>query len=264
MAEREITITGESYYFQGEKYENSHILYKYRDWNISFHHDIIVKNKVFFASPASFEDEQDCNVPQQIPSRDFLKDYYSKYVMETMPTLSEKETKVYVRKCMKQCPMLTKKKFRKALHITKHKFEQRFGVLSLTANGDNEDMWKKYSSNATGICIGFDRHKIEKIAGGGAGIIYCDQLPIITLLQEDAMQEHFRRVFFKLRKWRNEQEYRLHKMWKNEVSKEQRAIKLPENTIVEVRLGRNMPTENRREVIELCTKYQPQARIIEM
>lgn len=50
-------------YVDGERFRHPVILYKYRDWDNVYHKNILQDNSIYFASPKSFEDIYDCNVP---------------------------------------------------------------------------------------------------------------------------------------------------------------------------------------------------------
>lgn len=71
-------ITADEYcrYVDDSAYCEPKILYKYRDWNNRWDKDIILSNKIYFASPASFEDELDCNVPESFPNKEELPSFF--------------------------------------------------------------------------------------------------------------------------------------------------------------------------------------------
>lgn len=76
-------------------------------------------------------------------------------------------------------------------------FNARFGVFSLTADSNNEDMWNKYANNHTGICIGFDSKKLFDVVGGGGKVIYTDVLPTIDFIKDNFAEKHIKNIFLK-------------------------------------------------------------------
>lgn len=60
MERYNITLT------DGSKFESPRILYKYRDWDDENHRKILHENSIYLASPKSFEDNMDCNLPEVI------------------------------------------------------------------------------------------------------------------------------------------------------------------------------------------------------
>ena len=73
---KQITVDESCRYVTDSAYCEPKILYKYRDWNNLCHREIIQSNKIYFASPASFEDELDCNVPESFPNKEELPSFF--------------------------------------------------------------------------------------------------------------------------------------------------------------------------------------------
>lgn len=85
---------------------------------------------------------------------------------------------------------------------------KRFGILSLTPVKDNLSMWRKYSNNLNGFCVGFTSRILFEGIGGGRAISYVKDLPLINpLASSEAKRTPL--TFFKLNKWKVEKEYRL-------------------------------------------------------
>ena len=49
------------------------IIYKYRDWQIGYHRNILTHNQIFLASPKDFNDPFDCRIPEDFLSLDTTK-----------------------------------------------------------------------------------------------------------------------------------------------------------------------------------------------
>lgn len=236
-------------------------LYKFRSWTNNNHKKIIIENKIYFASPKSFEDEKDCNPIEVVPDELFIRSFYEQKSIELHPDLNEEDRIKEVQEFFEQCPMLDPNKLPTILRETREAYYNQFGVLSLTENIDNDAMWNKYADDYRGVCIKFNTEKLMSIAGGGGKVIYCDNLPKVVLLKDDTLTEHIKRVYYKENKWMFEEEYRAHKMWAHGVTNEERNLLMPEGTIEEVIIGYRMPNEEKEDLIKYVNQYQPQAII---
>ena len=60
----------------GLKFDYPPILYKYRDWENDYHKEVLTNGTLYLASPSSFEDIKDCNVPEKYPKRQKLYKFF--------------------------------------------------------------------------------------------------------------------------------------------------------------------------------------------
>lgn len=81
-------------------------LYKFRSWTNNNHKKIIIENKIYFASPKSFEDENDCNPVEVVPDELFIRSYYEQKSIELHPDFNEEDRIKEVQEFFEQCPML--------------------------------------------------------------------------------------------------------------------------------------------------------------
>ena len=134
-------------------------------------------------------------------------------------------------------------------------FDDRFGVLSLTANCQNLSMWEKYSDNHNGFCVGFHPKKMFPFLGGGGAVKYYNELPRIHALAPFEEKSKLK-IFSKERKWTFENEYRTHKMYDHFASNEDRKIKLPKECYKEIIFGANLPNSEKEEIMAICRKQK--------
>lgn len=132
------------------------ILYKYRDWDNAFHRKILIENKVYLASPREFEDTNDCNLPEVFPEKDELYGFFLNYAEKKYPNWPIWARRVFARYWSKRSPLAHPEQLSKINTEYTKKFYDRFGVLSLTIDCNNDAMWEKYAKNYKGFCIGFD------------------------------------------------------------------------------------------------------------
>ena len=239
------------------------VLYKYRRWD-NKGKGILTDNKIFLSSPKDFEDNLDCNVPEKYPTKDELPEIFMKKSQEINKGASRQVHRKWVRDMLKSSPLANPKLLEKLVAEFNLEFNNRFGVLSVTENPNNTEMWTKYADNSKGICIGLRSDLLFNVVGGGGEVIYRETLPEIDFIEDDNTTKIMKNIMFKENKWAFEQEYRLHKMWESNIESDVRNVLMVENTIVEVILGKDMSTEEKNEVKDLIAKHQPQAKIIEL
>ncbi len=241
----------------GSNFESPHILYKYRDWEDENHKKILQNNAIYLASPKSFEDNMDCNLPEVFPKKEELKKVFYKKSLEINPTFSRQEHRKYADYWSKNSPLAHPKQLALLIEDFNKQFNERFGVCSLTADPNNDAMWNKYANNYKGVCFGFDSDKLFSVVGGGGEVIYTETLPEIDFINDNFTEKHAKNIFLKEQKWDFEKEYRLHKFWANTPTQSERNITLPKGCLVEVILGKNMSEENKEEITQLIRKNYP-------
>lgn len=157
-------------YIDGFKVQHPNILYKYRDWNNDLHKKILKENKLYLASPKDFEDIYDCNIPERFPQKEELYNFFLDKAKTESPLWTRQERRKYARYWSKKSPLGNPKLLSNLISEFNQEFNKRFGVLSMTADNDNDEMWYKYANNHQGICIGFDTKQLFNCIGGGGEV----------------------------------------------------------------------------------------------
>lgn len=249
-----------------EKLDLPDLIYKYRDWSDDYHKTILTKRQVFLASPSSFEDKLDCKIPIRY---DLLteKDIFDKYLYYSKldnPGWNRGKHRSHAREWTKKSPLKnpdTAKVFQEQFF---QDFFERFGVLSLTADHENHDMWKKYSGDYKGFCVGFNTTIMFDSLGGGGNVNYFDELPIIFPEPKHSLEEqHLYQVYSKERKWEFEKEYRTHKFSYKPLTSDQRIVTLPPEAYNCIILGKDMPAGTKENLKESIPKELAHIKIIE-
>ncbi len=248
-------------YIDGTNFIYPEVLYKYRDWRNPNHKRIIINNCVFLSSPRGFEDIYDCKVPESFPLKSELYKLFLQKSIEESINFTRQQHKKYARYWCKHSPLADPVRLKSEIKNVNTIFNNRFGVLSLSKNPNNDRMWDKYGNKHEGICIGFDSTKLFDIVGGGGEVIYVDELPVIDFMNDNFGTKHIKNIFFKEKKWAFEKEYRLHKMWDRDISDFERNIALQDDTIVEVILGKRNNDKDCEEITELVNRLHPKAII---
>lgn len=238
-------------------------LYKYRDWSNNLHKKVLTEGVLYLASPSDFEDIKDCNVPEKFPTKSELYDFFLEKSKKEYPNRNRNEYRQFARFWKEKSPLGNPKKRAKLIGDFNNEFNNKFGVLSLTANCNNDAMWDKYANNHMGVCLGFDAKALFDCVGGGGEVQYVDKLPTIDFAKDNFVQRHIKNIFFKEKKWNFEQEYRLHKMWASKASVDDRCFRFPTDSLVEIRLGKDMLLSDKLEIKQIAKLNFPKAKIIE-
>lgn len=228
-------------------------VYKYRKWNDAYQKTIITEKTVFMAKPTSFEDKKDCKLLKRydLMTNQNIFSKYLNFSKEENPTWKREQHRQHAKEMSKNSPMKNVEYVKRAQEQDFLEFDKRFGVLSLTANHLNLNMWNKYSDDGKGFCVGFDPKIMFTFLGGGGKVIYYKELPNI-LFNDDFHTEHFKQVFSKEDIWSFEEEYRTHKFFENPPTDIERCIKLPSEAYKEVIFGWATPESIINEIKEAC------------
>lgn len=242
------------------------IIYKYRDWSNKFHQRFITEREVFLASPGTFEDELDCHNPTRFDllTERQIYEYFTWFSQRENPNFSLLEHRAFARHWANNSLVNDKEytySFMKESVLEYYKHE---GILSLTENWNNDAMWSKYASDGKGFCIGYNTRTLFNFLGGGGPVTYADEIPIILpepfMRFEEAMRN---RVYYKLKKWEFEDEYRTKKFWSYPASTKDRQIALPKEAFNRIILGDNITSKDRSEIINCVEELIGKIEIIE-
>lgn len=238
------------------------IIYKYRNWNLKFHRNILLKNEVFMSPPGDFNDPFDC----RIPTNHFLMDTPEKVEQYVMNGI-EKHKDWLIKSGRNIDYEISQKKERLADLETYQKeheeiefgaMEECFGILSLSGRWDSILMWSHYADFHKGFNLGFNEEKMRNcgLFGKGGSVSYTEDFPVIDpLLEEPIMVTSFKQTHHKAMDWEYEQEYRLMNFYfEGAPTTEERIINVPEEFLEEVNLGMNISTLAKSEIVAECKR----------
>jgi hypothetical protein len=246
-----------------DKIELPRILYKYRMADNEFHRNILKSGRVYYSPPNGFEDELDCKIPVRwdlLTDEEIFEKYYTE-LRERNPwmghfLLVEEATQWVIAGNFRNQAMIAD-----AEVAYRDLLNRRFGVLSLTEDCMNPDMWKKYSNALNGFCIGFDgRVMLEEIAGGGGQVTYVEELPVIKPFIDPLIQNQLQ-AFNKEKKWAFEKEYRSHKTWPVDADHATRNMRVPNEAFIELIIGEHVFDDTRQELIKDSKLLNPNISI---
>lgn len=235
-------------------------IYKYRTWKDDYHKTVISKRQIYMSPPLGFEDPLDCK--NQI-RYDLLRpeEIFGKYYMESRklsPQLPHNEHLKFAMYWFKKSPLHDKENTKRLQEEDFLKYNDRAGILSLTANPVRPEMWEKYSDKHSGVCIGFNSQIMFKYLGGGCPVTYCEELPVIKPSPWDPQPiQLIKQVYYKLNKWTFEEEYRTEIFDINPLTDDQRKIALPTEAYKEIIFGAKISKQHQSDIIDIAKQTVP-------
>jgi hypothetical protein len=212
------------------------VVYKYRNWTDPHHKTIITNREVFFASPNSFADPNDCKIPIR---HDLLSHAEVEHKIKTdNPNWCRQQRRTFLRDWYRG----HRENVMRLQQEYMNDFFERFGVLSLTEIPDNDSMWVRYADDFKGFCIGFDSKIMFQCFGGGGPVIY-------PTPKNSFEEQHQLQIFSKLREWEFEKEYRTHIFSEEPMLINQRKTQLPPEAFKEIIFGKNMPDDLKEDLL---------------
>ncbi len=227
-------------------------LYKYRSWSDKYHRHVISKRQLFYAAPTSFKDPLDCKteVRYDLLSREQWLQWIEVQLRKNEPNNNDEYYRIKSLEVIEQ-PHFFDSNY--LAEFNRNKFietDKRIGVLSLTANPENPEMWKKYADDSKGFCIGYKTLPLLKSLGGGGPVVYLKELPTILPEPFNTREEFIgAQLFCKLEKWSFEKEYRTHTFSYEPLTRENRIIEVSPVAFSELIIGENMTDRELEEVV---------------
>jgi len=230
--------------------------FEHRDWIV----DLLERNSLYFAYPKEFNDNDafDCKTYEIISGyfNDDLKTACCLLRKKLLEMFPREKTRSEIRRKINECGgnRAFVKRFTEDFEaVTKRSWDDtRTGILCLTSDPPNDDMWKKYCNYNNGICVCLDRmvlettlHKVNlssipylkgKILGGK--VAYIDRPFKITLTEfyKDPYAHMKRMLFTKLDSFSFETETRIIIM---EYGNEKQLVTFPHDLVKEVIVKKN-------------------------
>lgn len=224
----------------------------------------------YLANPKLFEDKYDCNIPldfESLTDRQIQKRYFE---------LSKIQNPNYTRQQHRQFAITWNKKgllrdIEKCREIEDYyfdKFDKQVGVLSLTANPSNLKLWKLYTNNHQGFYIGFESEIISnylEVFGSCGPVHYEEKFPSISpfVNEHEETPSWIQQVYIKLRKWKFEDEYRVFKMRDFELTKADRTIRIPKESIMKIIFGAKMSKSDQEEIFGIVGNDYPNLELFQ-
>ena len=139
------------------------VLYKFRHFDDEgYHLKILTDNKIFLASPLSFNDPFDCRIPirYDLCTEPQIVEYLTKVAKLAIPDIIEDDAR---REAERLCKTIDFSDRERVNTFFKQYYTNNLGVFSLASDYSNLLLWSHYSDSHKGFCVGFDTRVIAFI-----------------------------------------------------------------------------------------------------
>ncbi|HCE46125.1 MAG TPA: hypothetical protein DET40_21485 [Lentisphaeria bacterium] len=232
-------------------------LYKYLSNRLDRIGDVLIHNRVFFSSPAKFNDPFDCARGIRFPDPDNLskKDVgdWQKYFLHLAQEREDGHDKAENIRDADSAFSNGKHRNKNFIKESEKSIEEVIlqhgktqGVFCLSETPSSVSMWAHYASNHEGVVIEFDHRKLIDEHGvvRSFSVRYGESLPTLSEYLKATNSKDpldFSKIFFcrKSKEWKTEKE------WRFFTKPPDRHLDLPAGAITRVILGYRMPPETR-------------------
>lgn len=238
------------------------ILYKYRDWDDTFHKKLLLDNEVYFATPRQFNDPFDCAIPFRYDEKELTEENIFKkaltIIKRAQPNLADTKLHELAYQAQQERRLFDEHVLETQDKERQEHFNREFCVLSLTTKKDNFLMWSHYAKSHSGFCVGFNSQKLFHQSRGQLGPVFYEfEFPKFGLF-DDHLRHFIKYVYYKSKIWEYEGEYRLLKE-----KKSGQIINITNDTIEEIILGTKMKQENKHKILDIAAKKFPDAKVFD-
>lgn len=227
------------------------ILYKYFRWpnqGENYTEEVLLNNKLFFSSPAQFNDPFDHKVYlPYIGTRDEDKAILEWIIWEC--NRSDAQGDVGAREWLYSGILENFDEYKnRTMEKIIEKFRKNTGICCFTTEKNNTLMWSHYADSHKGICVGFDFSKDINRYIQPRKVIYTEDYPVAELFSENFFDNFYQGLFTKSLQWKYENEYRAIQPVAN--------VCLPysKECIVEIIMGCQISPQTKIEIKEIINR----------
>jgi len=235
------------------------VLYKYRNWDIDFHKNLVLKGEVYFSSFDQLNDPFEGSIPFRYKKEQLtIENLYLKFVSfmkTTKPDVTSEEIDQEWKEQLKvkkweddNHRLKNEEKFTRQLH-------EVYGVFCLCEKNDNYLLWSYYANAHKGFCVGLNsKNLVVETVSSIAPVAYSDTIPRIDIFEHPSLA--FRKLTeTKAIFWQHENEYRL----KN-IKFRQSSCTVTPATIQEIIFGEKMSQDLKFQIMEQSLAFNKGVR----
>jgi len=263
MERRITTITREEI----EELDLPKVLYKYRTWDTIEDKSVLKNSELYFAPHKSFgynSHEFEFEYDAELISDEALYEFY--YNNPEFPIESVTQRHLYALEMTRNSPFKDEEHRKSTIEEHMTILNNIHGVLSMSYSFKNNRLWRDFSNNFSGYCVGIDKEFMFK-----KGIIDCiagfvDYYPLSDkpkllppFTKENLNSNIFTRIFKLPDKFEDEKEFRLSKM----VYDGPRTYPIDHSLFMEIVLGFNMNPEHKEEIKQIRKDKYPTSNLWE-
>jgi len=237
------------------------ILYKFRDWDNSYHQNLLTRQELFISNIEALNDPFDGSIVVNL-------NYKSVFKKDLENLLGIKDNlsiplDIILAEAIKNFDMKLNAQIKNSVENT--------GVICFSSSKNNILLWSHYASGHTGFAVGFDTQKLTKAIGELKlesfikEIFYTDTYPEINF-EYDILKHRDITLLFKAiieslvtksSLWSYEDEVRILTFAKNKL-----LVQFPKDCVSEILIGFKMNDKRVAEIIDIAKNLYPQAEIL--
>lgn len=188
--------------------------------------------KLWFSSPAYFNDPFDCKIYPKVPSKEEL----AKYLTDNAENASAQDYDRILEGLKKNSGDLTKRAIDDIMN--------KSGVKCFTPNNTNILMWSHYTNSHKGICLEFNTLVDPEFFVYPINVVYSEEYPELVFTDKGFAKEVLRT---KSNVWSYEEEVRIYK-------RESGYHNFNPNSLRSVFFGCNTPDDKQAQIIEIIRR----------
>lgn len=238
-------------------------IYKYRDWENSFHKQLLVSNQLYTPTVGQLNDPFDSMLGynyEKLRNEGLTKRVVALYYKEFGNVLEEQG---YTEKHLigNDNPLLISELVKLKIQFDELFMENRkkfLGIISFSKVWNNTLMWSHYANGHSGFCVGFKTERLinSTYFDSGCDVFYTEKYPAISPFDEE-LNKKVKTLFHKSKDWQYEEEYRMTKLFGFHLD----SSKLEKNKIycfdnediTDVTIGCKISRKHKEEIKKICT-----------
>lgn len=214
---------------------------------------VILDSRIYFPSPATFNDPFDCRVVlrNEVSFEDWLG-YFRSSLARFLPGVGSEEIEARARQAAhNSCQPEVFARVVASLQADVN----GCGVLCLSEDPDDILMWSHYSAGHTGVCFEFE-HLNEPFFGRCQKVNYSDKMPQVSALRSPAQEQIEAFILTKPIDWEYEKEWRA-----IEFEKGSGLYEFDSRLLTGLIFGARISLDHRRRLLEWAERRSPRLSV---
>lgn len=184
------------------------ILYKYRGLsgkNREYFRQTLLENRVWFSSPADFNDPFDCRVHGKFEGNsEEIRRYANRLLKKASPEMNKYQRRVKFDEMEKRSK---DPEVQGRIIADLQRDVNKLGIFCLSACRDDILMWSYYAGQHAGLCLGFAHKHGPGTLGVAQKVEYADEFPEVNYFMDDHIRLMSANLLTKAKAWSHEQEW---------------------------------------------------------
>jgi hypothetical protein len=257
-----------SYYEELFATKNCPILYKVRNWREMYHPEFLTKGEIYFSRPNELNDPFDIHRPKKFDvSVIDSKEFYHKLVEDAphfLRTAPGRDSEVAASNYLEYEIRPNPEEFflrNYVIMINDKQYNETIGVLSLTTNPLDEQLWGYYGGGLKGFAVGFDSMRLtEELFCQARFVKYNDEISTSTIISKSkkSLTDGW---YEKNKKWHFESEFRFAKLIHE---KSPRIHHFTPEIVSEIILGPRIPEDDENAIKNIWKCRYPNSKLFKI